>query len=160
MIEAFSVDTWIYQTLSGDAELQQLSATAWAALQTPAVTPAPSMRTDNWIWKDLASQGTMAPWLTFAQHSSRDIMGAFGQRIAAEPLYLVRLTAPGAGYAVLQAVANRVDDLLTQPGINATVGTTVVQGVVREQTWELSEVLDNVQFKHVGGLYRFFVSGG
>lgn len=160
MIEAFSVDTWLYETLSTDAQLTELAAVAWAALQTPAVVPAPAARPDNWIWKDLAVQGTAAPWLTYAQHSAKDIIGAFGQRIACQPLYLVRITAPSSGYAVIQAMANRVDTLLTAPGVNAIVGSTIVQGVVREQPWQLTEVMDNVQFKHVGGLYRFFVSGG
>ncbi len=160
MIEGFSVDTWLYNTLSQDAMLTQLSAAAWAELQTPAVIPAPAARPDHWIWKDLSVQGQAAPWITYSQHSSRDIMGAFGQRLATEPLFLVRVTAPGAGYSQLEAMANRVDDLLTQPGINAVLGQIVVQGVVREQTWQVTEVMDNVQFKHVGGLYRFFVSGG
>lgn len=136
MAEIVTAETWLYSKLHGDSTL--------LALCTGGVFtwPVPATYTQ--------------PYVLYQMQSGMDIRGNGPGRIGVNGLWLVRAVFEAMSYAGnLQSAANRIDTLLQAASGTATGGT--VWACVREQPFQLVEVADGRQFRHLGGLYRIWV---
>ena len=159
MNELVSCDQWIYETLTGDTTLAGLVATAWAAAQAPPIVPAPASRPDRWVFSGVAPQGTLTPYIVFHCLSAPDVLGGFATRVMTKPLYQVKVIGKGSSFLALAAIAGQLDADLCGADVNTTVAGVTVQGVYRERAISYPELVDNVRFNHLGGLYRLIASG-
>ncbi len=127
------VDPWLYATFSGD----------------PTLTAIVGNRITNG-----AALGALAtPLLTWDMNSSRDITTAEGAVLWNESLFEIKAVGHGGSFAVPTRVARRVQELIGM----ATNVKTAQGGVItcrRERVIRYPELDDNVQYRHVGGIYR------
>ncbi len=156
-MELSGCDSWIVQTLTGDAALQAIMAGLWAQLQQPIVTPAPATRPDRWVYANVAPEGALFPYITFSLQAAKDNLGAFGQRILVDARYLVRVVMPGMGPGALYPAANRIDALLSTGTVNAVVAGVTIMGCTRVESIRMEHALENVRYQFVGGMYRILM---
>lgn len=136
MAEIVTAETWLYTKLHGDSTL--------LALCTGGVFTWPVPATYS------------QPYVLYQMQSGMDIRGNGPTRIGVNGLWLVRAVFEALTYTGnLLSAANRIDVLLHAASGTATGG--VVWACVREQPFQLVEVADGRQFRHLGGLYRLWV---
>ena len=141
-VELTEVDQWLEGVLGGDTTITALVGARIYSWETPPNAPSPYI-------------------IFHPQAPGQDVRasGRFGTgRVLTTPLYLVRAIAAVNDWATLRPIALRIDQLLDD------LTTTTVNGnhlsVQRESPFQLVEH-DGVQqsWRHLGGLYRFYVSG-
>ncbi len=129
-------EQWLYETLSGDA---QLAAAAVGG-----------------VWLDTAPSDTPYPYVTFQFiPGSQDLKTANAIRIWANTLWLVKATAKVGAHGALVTIANRIDAVLHLG--TGTVGTGRVYWCERESPFSQPITENGVQYRQVGGLYRIRV---
>lgn len=95
------------------------------------------------------------------QGSAPDTMGEHGVRILSHPLYLVRVVDKVGGYLSLQPAADLLDATLqlTGPVLVVLNGHNyTVQSCIRERAYSIVEHYVDLEWRHLGGYYRFEVS--
>jgi hypothetical protein len=132
MIETVAIETWIYDTLSGDAEL--------SALLPGGVYPrlAPEGQWDDHITVRRAGRGGDDNTLGL----SRGVVEAF---------YEVRVWHRGDDHSVIAEAANRMDALLHGGAQEDTDPRFVME---RTETIEDDETENGVTWYALGGVYR------
>ena len=77
-----------------------------------------------------------------------------------EKKYDVIVVGKGQTFTDIQPLANRIDALLQRGGTQgvAMQGSTAINGSQRESSIQQAEIVENVRYNHLGGLYRFFLS--
>lgn len=157
----FGADKWIYQTLTTDAALKTLMATAWAAVQDPAVLIPPAVRPDEWCFSNLMVRGAAGnngfPCVVFNAMSATDINANFARRLATKALYQVKVISRGGGFSDINLIYQRVDLLLN--GVpQAIVDDLLIQSCIRQQAISYSKIEDTVRYNYLGGLYSLFIN--
>lgn len=133
------VDPWLYSTFSGDLELT------------------------NIVGKRITNGGALGPqatpWLTWDMNSSRDITTANGgHTLWNESLFEIKIVGQGGSYSVVLPAAKRVHAL-----IGKATNLQTPNGVItcrRDRVIRYVELDDNVQFRHLGGIYRVTAHSG
>lgn len=103
------------------------------------------------MYHGLASRIATYPIISFELYMARDVNGVGTSRIITNGVWLVRAIGATEAYSALASIADRVDTLMQ----GASSGG--VLGCIREEPFEFEEVIDGVQYRHLGGLYRIFV---
>ncbi|MBP8291937.1 MAG: hypothetical protein KAX65_04140 [Caldilineaceae bacterium] len=136
MAEIVTAETWLYTKLHGDATLLALvpgGVYTW---------PVPATYSGQYV--------------LYQMQSGVDIRGVGPSRLGVNGLWLVRVVAEALSFGGnLQTAANRLDVLLQAASGTATGGT--VWSCVREQPFQLVELANGRQFRHLGGIYRLWV---
>ena len=98
------------------------------------------------------------PCIVFSLVSSIDkqAIGA-RQRLFTRPLYTIKAITEGTDDTVGDAIATRVDEVISGQSDFVGVGGLVKLGVYRTEAIEFVEPKDGKQYNHIGGQYRFFV---
>lgn len=134
MNELTRAERWLYERLSGDATLAALVG--------------------GRVYSTVAPQGAVYPFVLYSLLYSADVATANNTRVFARLSYVVRAVGQTASNASLEAIADRVDVALQR--IDApTAGAHAEAG--RERAFFLGEIVDGVQYRHVGGVYRLLV---
>jgi hypothetical protein len=107
------------------------------------------------IFDGAAPRGTAFPLIVFQWHGGHDVRGVGPARIMTSGVYLVRAIGQVTSYATLKPIAEAIDQLL-QGASGTTVDGTVI-GCVREQPYKKLEVIDDQEYRHLGGFYRLWV---
>lgn len=130
-METNSIETWLYSVLAGDATLHGYVA--------------------DRIYMHLAPAGTSWPCiLVTLQEYPDDLMVVNAKRVWSEAMYIVRAVGPYEGFGTLNTIADRIDALLhRQSGTN-------VHACIREEIFLMVEVVDDVQYRHLGGIYKIY----
>jgi hypothetical protein len=135
-MEPLTVDRWLYNTLTADAELMALVTGVYSL-------PAPS--------------SAVLPYVVYQEQASADIRGVGPHRIGISGTWLVRGVAKTSSWAgVIDDIAERVDTLL-QAGSGSAQGG-VIWACVRERPFRLVENVTSGQFRHNGGQYRIWAT--
>ena len=97
------------------------------------------------------------PYVLFQMQSGRDIRGNGPTIIGVNGLWLVRAIFEQASWGGnLKAAADRINTLLHAASGTATGGT--IWACVRTEPFQLVEVVAGRQFRHLGGIYRLWVT--
>jgi len=83
-----------------------------------------------------------------------DTTTANGARLFSDLVFQLKAVGPASSYAVLVAIADRIDALFKRTGPTATSSTSGVLSCIREQQITYSELVNGAQIDHLGGLYR------
>lgn len=114
----------------------------------------------NRIYEYQAPKGTTFPYIVFYnQTAPRDIRGVGTATIMTDTLYAIKAIDQSTSYSTVKAINQRIHELLH--GIQAVVGIAqqgTVVGIVREEAIKYPEVDSGKHYRHLGGLYRIFVS--
>ena len=109
------------------------------------------------IYGHLAPPEAAHPLVVFTAQGPRDIRGVGTARIMIDALYQVKGIDRGRSFAPLEPIARRLDELLH--GASGATDAGWVLGCVREEPISYSEVDDGTEYRHLGGLYRFWAHG-
>lgn len=132
MSEIITADEWLYATLSGDATLI-------AAVGTR-------------IYGHVAPNSATFPLIIFAPvDNPTDLMVVNAKRVWSDGTWQVKVVSETQSLAGLEAIADRIDTLLHRQS-----GSGVV-ACVRQGPLSYIEIVDGVQYRHLGGLYRIQV---
>jgi Protein of unknown function (DUF3168) len=128
------IDPWLYSTLSTDAALIALVGAR--------------------ISNTLSSIPLTTPYITFDAASTRSIRGVGGVLLDTDSLYNVKAVSMSGSFNQASAIAARIRKLLDRA--NVTISTPVPATLAC--FWELEirypEVLEGVQYRHLGGSFR------
>lgn len=139
--EVYRIESWVSSRLVGDAGPGGLNTLvggrifAYLAPQT---------------WNNLP---ITYPLVIYNHQSGRDVQALGTKRVMTRPLYQVKVISKGAPNDAARAAADRIDVLMT-------VAASIKEGYVftgrRESPIAYQEpgVTPDVNFRHVGGLYR------
>lgn len=132
-METYTIESWLYGILSVDATLISYVGTR--------------------IYTGVIPDGVSFPLILITLDGTPDdLMVINAKRVWTDCRYIVRAIAQTETFGTLNTIANRIDTLL-----HRTSGTNI-NACVREQAFEMTEVVDNVQYRHLGGIYRIFGS--
>lgn len=126
------VDPWLYATLKGDSEIN--TAVGGRITNGGALGP------------------NAVPFITWDMNSSRDIQTAQGHPLWNESLFEVKVVGQGGSFSPIAKIAARMNDLLV-----STTNIETSKGVVtcrRDRIIRYVELDDNVQYRHLGAIYR------
>lgn len=133
MSEILTADNWIYDTLVADA-------TIVAGVSTR-------------VYGHVAPIDSVFPYIVFKPaETSIDLMVVNAKRVWSDGLWLVIVVGKTQTFSTLQTVADRIDTLLHR------ASGAGVQTSVRERPFSMVEIVDGVQYRHLGGVYRIQVS--
>jgi hypothetical protein len=135
------VDAWVKATLVAHGGLN----TAYPGLTTR-------------IFDRFAPTGTAYPYIVFQDQSPvRDIIGVGPARVLVETLYVVKAIAQCVTYAPLREPAHEIDLAMTVPNGSALPDGALITSI-RQEGFSLVEVENEVQYRHLGGVYRIQAS--
>ncbi len=126
------VDPWLFATLKGDATIN--AAVGGRITNGGALGPEAT------------------PFITWYMNASRDIQTAQGHSLWNESLFEVKVVGQGGSFAPIASIAARMNDLLV-----ATTNVQTTRGVItcrRDRVIRYVELDDNVQYRHLGAIYR------
>lgn len=113
------------------------------------------------VYPSLAPQGAARPFIVWS-HQGGSAMHAAGSdwRFLTLPLFLAKAVADGNSYAAADAIAADIDAALTGLSDSVTIDGTVytVQGCRREVAVRYTEEVAGKPIRHVGGIYRLWIS--
>lgn len=128
MAEIVTIETWLYLKLAGN-----LAGVA------------------NRVYSDVAPLNATFPCIVFQMQSALDGNNLNGSRILGNQLWLVKVIGQVTGDVALQTIANSIDSQ-----IHKKTGTGVLS-CVRESPFKMTEEVDGLQYRHLGGIYRIYV---
>jgi hypothetical protein len=127
-------EKWLDDTLSADSAIAGLVGTNVFLVQAP--------------------QGSPMPYLIIAYQAGADV-NAIGSRAVAQPVFLVKAVGKHSDLPALRILADRIDALLQDTKV-VTAGYQL--RVQRETPVHYPEVNEGVEYRHMGGMYRCWVS--
>jgi hypothetical protein len=127
------VDPWLYSTLAND----------------PQITAAVAKRISN----GGALGPTATPFITWDMNSSRDILAHDGSVIFNESLFEIKVVGQGGSFAPVAPIGKRMDFLLGA-ATNVEVPGKGWVSSRRDRVIRYVELDDNVQYRHLGAIYR------
>ena|SRR5258706_8345734 len=140
MAETATAFSWIYSLASADSAL------------VAAATGG--------LFMGIADIGVTAPFMSYSRQSGADKLTLQAVRIWTDILMLIKAVGPTTGYPALVTIAGRIDALFRDVR-NAQVpgGGGAVLACYREQEFAMNELVNGVQWSHLGGLYRIELQG-
>lgn len=113
------------------------------------------------VYNSTVPQGADEPYILFQFQGGADQPSfGFGPRLI-EATYVVRASAATPSAVALEAIATGIDSALEKASAAATttdLGLNIL-GVLREQPFEMVEVVDGVTYRQLGGTYIIHAQG-
>lgn len=142
--EILAAETYIRQKLAGDAALTATGITGY--------------------FSEKAKNQQPDPYIVWTQRSAIDVAAMLSYRSHVEFVYLVRVISRIRAFSVLQPAADRIDaDLhgevingVFRPARGVALGLAVESA--RDAPYSLVEDRGDVQWRHLGGSFRVWVS--
>lgn len=135
MTSVLTADKWLYGKLTGDGTLIGLIGSR--------------------VYADIAKDGAAFPLVVMQQMSARPLMNVGAAVIWFDEVWLVKGIDKSKSYAALGTIMNRVRAVLhAASGTVASSGTVV--GCVEEAVIRYSELLEGVQYRHLGMEFRVY----
>lgn len=123
------------------------------ALQDPTIAAAGSLG----VYPDLAPADGPFPRVVFGlQSPGSDAKDSQQYRLLTNPLFFVRAVGYASQFLTCMAIADAVDTLIDRASGTGPDGVTI-RMATREQPIILTQMVDNVTWKIVGGLYRLYI---
>lgn len=105
------------------------------------------------IYADEAPQTALTPLVVYAFMGGSDKLLTFDGRLTSA-LYLIRAIAKSESYQSVEAVADRIDDILHVPDMGVVVRDTRITSCNREQPHQRKDSSEGVPVVYLGGFYR------
>jgi hypothetical protein len=137
MIETARAFQWLYETLTGDSQLQQLVG--------------------DRVYRFVAPPRAEMPYIVFQFQAGRDVEVVGATRILSQIVCVVRVVGLATAYATLKTIADRVDAVLQ--AASGEAGDGYVYACTREAPLDFPEADGMQLYQHVGGQYRLLVGG-
>lgn len=137
MNEVIRVNEWLYTVLAADSDVTDLVGTR--------------------IYDGLAPRGATYPVIIFNFLTGSDVMAVGSIRVMNSGLYQVKAVAQATSYADVSPVADAIDSALHRA--SGSVGDGAILACRREQPIVYIEQVNDLQYRHMGGLYRIQVQG-
>lgn len=126
--------------------LQWIKATL--AASSALTTAAP-----GGIWRGIAPNDAVPPWVVYTHQGGGKTDGVAGRRLITLGVYQVVAYGPASAFAALATAADAIDAALQRAsGPAGSDGYTL--SCVMDQPVILDETVSGVQWTRVGGLYR------
>jgi hypothetical protein len=133
MNEILIVYHWIYSVLSGDTTITNVVGTR--------------------IY-DSVSPNVIYPYIIYNWQGGTDVTEISAIRIMMNGLFQVKVVDKNTSFNTISPVATRIDQLLHR------ASTTTVNGIIlcskREFPLSLVEINNDIQYRHLGGIYRIY----
>ncbi len=113
------------------------------------------------VYREYAPVDTPAPFALVAQQVGTDVLTVNAKRLFSSLLVQIKAigpSGPAGNYGALVTIADRIDALFKDRR-NVTLASGGVLGSYREQTIAYGELVNDVPFSHLGGLYRIELQG-
>lgn len=130
-METITVERWLYQVLTGDTELTNLVG--------------------DRIYSTIAPLDAAFPYVVYQTQAGSDVQGVGTARIMSDLSMVVKGVDQGQSFVNLEAIANRIDAVL-----HGAQGSGGVLGCVRVQPLAYVEIVDSIQYRHLGGIYQIY----
>jgi len=136
-VETVLIETWLYETLTGDTTLSGL--------------------VNSRVYAYVVPREAALPAVVYNRQAGHDVLGVDATRILANEVYQVKVIGSGGlpAMAALQTIADRIDALLHRASGVLTGGQ--ILSCTREQAVSYVEQDGAVVYSHLGGLYRILV---
>ncbi|NPV85986.1 MAG: DUF3168 domain-containing protein [Anaerolineae bacterium] len=132
MTSVLTAERWVVGLLREDATMQSLVA--------------------GRIYSGVVPQSAVYPFVLVQRVSSRTVMGVGTAVIMWDELVMVKGVDKAESYSTLETIMNRVRGVLH--GASGDVTNGIVIGCVEERTIMYPEVVDGVQYRHLGIEFR------
>ena len=132
--ETWTIDSWLYTTLHGDATLHALVTGVFA---------------------DVAPLQQAYPFVVFGLQDAGDVLTVNGVRIMTAATYQVRVVTDAESYSAITTAVERIDTLLHRA--SGSVSGGVIISCVREEPLRYTELQGSKLYRHLGGLYQLQV---
>jgi len=132
------------------ADLTRVNQWVFGTLSTDVVVAA---QTRGRIYPDEAPQGAPAPMVVYAFLGGSDKLLTFNARLTSV-LYLIRAIGDGSSYDPIEAIADRIDQVLAVPNQGTIVRDVRITSCHREQPHQRKDALNGVPIVYLGGFYR------
>lgn len=137
------VDKWVEAQLAAEAVALNFIATDLS----------------NKVFLEFAPEGTAYPFIIYqCQSPPRDVRGVGVTRVFVDTLYVVKAVAQTNSYDTLAPIARVIDRAMTSQ-VGAPVSDGAVFSSIREEGFNLIEVDQGTQFRHLGGTYKIQAQG-
>jgi hypothetical protein len=110
------------------------------------------------VWQEHADIGTVPPFAQYSQQAGTDMLTMQAVRVFTRLLLQIKAIGPASNYAALVTIADRIDALFKDKR-NVTLSPGWVLSSFREQTISYGEIINGVQWSHLGGLYHIDLQG-
>lgn len=148
-LESYTVDEFIFGRLTGDATLLGLLNAAYAASGQLPVSATE-------VYSETIPVDITYPYIIFQMRPSMDDTTVVnGIRIFSRIDYLVKVVDRNQSYGLIAPIYSRVDQLLHMT--SGTVADGQVYYSQRMRPFRMPEIDDAIQYRHMGGIYRFTV---
>ena len=128
------VDQWLMNMMHGDL----------------ALSTAVSGR----VYGDMAPQGSTMPLVLFSYLGGADKVVTFRTRVT-NAIYLIRAVSGGSSYNAIEAIADRIDEVLSAlPDQGTIVRDIRISSCIREQPHQRKDMENGVPTVYLGGFYR------
>ena len=100
--------------------------------------------------------GNVYPSIVFQYQGGADALGVGARRLQVNALYVIRAVDKTASFVAIAPIADRIDDLLHRQDAPVVIGGVTLGyiGCYRVQPFALAETSDDVEYRHLGGIYR------
>ena len=135
---------WVHTTLANDSTLATLApGGVWRNI-------APEYDPNN------ATATLPTPFIVFGWQGGVDTNTATAQRLISRNLWRIEAIGPTEHYAAIAQAADRIDALVSLVR-NSTGSDYYMLACYRESPLDRDEMVDGIQWSHVGGLYRLIL---
>lgn len=145
-LEAFAIDTYIYATLAADATLVGMLG-----------SDPLGGGTDPEINVDTIPTTEVYPYVYAQLQSAADTLTVDGTIVLVRADYIIRAVDRAESYQAIAPIAARIFELLHQSS-GATPDGQILK-CIRQRPIHYPEITEAVSYRHMGGLYRFWVEG-
>lgn len=130
------IEQWIYAQLSGDATLVSLVGGRFYSTEVSQ------------------DDDTAFPCVLFSYYTGRDLMVQNASRVWTECVYKVTVIGLDQPFSALEAIHQRVDNLLHRKGSQTVSGAGLIVHSYRETPYQITEdAPGGKKYRHMGGLY-------
>jgi len=133
MTSVLTADKWLYAKLTGDGTLITLVGSR--------------------VYVEIAKEGAAFPLIVMQQMSCLPVMNVGAAVIWFDELWLVKGIDKSKSYSALGTIMDRVRAVL-HAASGTVSGSGTVVGCVEEAVIRYSELLDGVQYRHLGMEFR------
>lgn len=144
-LELPAIDNFFYLTASADAALTALLGVAL----DPDVNPG--------VYVDTVPAETTYPYVLATMRATGDTLTSDGTIVLTRADYLIKGVDRAESYEGLRPIAQRLHQLFHQA--EGVVADGLVLKCIRQQAIHYPEIHEDVSYRHLGGIYRFWVEG-
>jgi hypothetical protein len=137
--------------------VNELSLLAKAIYSLMVTDPGYVAKAGKRFYEELVPEEGRLPCGIFIYQGGRDIIGAFGQRLATNGVYQIKGLCNGNSFGPLEGLSNDIDRLLcsvNQYRYEFGSEAIVIPGIRRVDPLKYVRVVEGVRENHMGGLYR------